>query len=182
MIGAPPLFARALGSTFDGLPPSLRRFHSLRGVHALTGRVDVAEPTTIIARLLARCLGTPRVAGTGPLRFELNAAGDSETWTRRLPGTTMVSRLFVHGPCIEERIGPVRLCFVPEAGPDRLVLRLVGLRVLGVPCPRRLLPRIVAEETASADRVHFTVRASLAGIGTVAGYRGHLDLPPGDAG
>jgi hypothetical protein len=38
------------------------------------------------------------------------------------------------------------------------------------------MPRIVAEETGAGDQVHFRVVAALPLVGTVASYRGHLDL------
>jgi hypothetical protein len=56
-------------------------------------------------------------------------------------------------------------------------MRLLRLRLLGVPCPRRLVPRVTAEESGDGDRLHFRVAATLPWVGTVASYRGHLVLP-----
>ncbi|WP_443083400.1 DUF4166 domain-containing protein [Variovorax sp. PBL-E5] len=75
-------------------------------------------------------------------------------------------------------MGAARLDFdLREAG-GRLEMHLRGLRFLGVPCPRWLLPRLVAEETGDGDRLHFRVRASLPLVGTVTSYRGHLRIDP----
>ncbi|VTU15209.1 hypothetical protein SRS16CHR_01405 [Variovorax sp. SRS16] len=69
-----------------------------------------------------------------------------------------------------------RLCFdLREAG-GKLEMHLSGLRFLGVPCPRWLLPRLIAEESGDGDRLHFRVRASLPLIGTVTSYHGHLTV------
>ena len=56
-------------------------------------------------------------------------------------------------------------------------MQLVRLRFLGVPCPRWLMPAIVADETAGEGRLHFEIRASLPLVGVVTRYRGHLDVP-----
>jgi hypothetical protein len=61
-----------------------------------------------------------------------------------------------------------------SAAGGTLEMRLRSLHFLGIPCPRWLLPRVVAEETGAGDRLHFRVEASLPLIGIVAGYRGHL--------
>ncbi|HSW19545.1 MAG TPA: DUF4166 domain-containing protein, partial [Ramlibacter sp.] len=58
----------------------------------------------------------------------------------------------------------------------RLEMRLEGLRFMGVPCPRWMLPRIIAQETGEGDRFYFRVHASLPVIGAVASYRGHLTI------
>jgi hypothetical protein len=55
------------------------------------------------------------------------------------------------------------------------------MRFLGVPCPRWLMPRIVAEETGNEGRLHFRVAAALPLVGVVASYRGHLDLSAEEA-
>lgn len=55
-------------------------------------------------------------------------------------------------------------------------MRLMGLHFMGVPCPRWLLPKVIAEETGQYDRLHFRVQASLPVIGIVTSYRGHLTL------
>lgn len=63
----------------------------------------------------------------------------------------------------------------------RLLMRLERLRFLGIPCPRWLMPRVLAEETGDADRLLFKVEASLPWIGTVTRYRGHLVIPAADS-
>jgi hypothetical protein len=56
-------------------------------------------------------------------------------------------------------------------------MHLVGMRFLGIRCPRWLLPRIAAQETGNAGQLHFHVVASLPLLGHVAAYRGHLVVP-----
>ncbi|WP_353506172.1 DUF4166 domain-containing protein [Variovorax brevis] len=143
----------------------------------LHGWVDTDAPSTFAARLLALCLGTPRRAtSSGPIRFELHAAPEVETWTRHFSGQRMTSRIRLDARQVVEQLGAARLTFnLCETG-GQLEMRSIGLHFLGVRCPRWLLPRVVAEETGQSDRLHFRVRASLPAIGTVASYRGHLTI------
>ena len=175
------LYQRVMGSDFLQLPAAVQQFHSLQGASVLHGWVEVQPPATFAARCLARCLGAPLAGEQGPIRFELAADGVSELWVRHFPRRTMQSRLESAAGRIVERLGAARLTFALHATPQRLQMQLLGLRFLGVPCPRWLLPAVVAEETASPGRLHFRVQAAVPLLGVVASYRGHLDLPPGKA-
>ncbi|HEY0955859.1 MAG TPA: DUF4166 domain-containing protein [Roseateles sp.] len=170
------LYERVLGSGYAQLPAAVRRFHRLSGRHTLHGEVHTLAPASIPARLLALCLGTPRRAGTGPLRFVLDASPETEDWTRHFPTQRMTSRMRLVSGSIQEKLGAARLTFGLSVADGALRMELLGLRFLGVPCPRWLMPRIVAEETGQQERLHFRVAASLPLLGTVAGYHGHLDL------
>ncbi|HYE39941.1 MAG TPA: DUF4166 domain-containing protein, partial [Ramlibacter sp.] len=112
-----------------------------------------------------------------PLRFELQCEAGSETWTRHFPARTMRSCLGLHGTEVVETLGAARLVFALEERGGALVMVLRGMRFLGVPCPRWLLPRVQARETGRDGRLHFDVSATLPVIGQVAGYRGWLALP-----
>jgi hypothetical protein len=177
----PSLFERAMGERFAELPRPLQRFHRLRGRHELHGLVETDAPASAPGRALAWCLGTPRQPSHGPLRFVLDAAPDLETWTRHFPGRTLRSTMRFAPGHVVERMGPARLTFAIDVAVGRLRMRLRGLHFLGIPCPARLLPRLVAEEAADrnaqGDRLHFRIEAGLPGIGQVVGYRGYLILP-----
>jgi hypothetical protein len=175
------LYRRVMGAEFVALPASLQHFHKLQGSHVLDGWVEVHAPASFAARILARFLGAPLDAQKGPIRFELTADEASEVWTRHFPGKTMRSRLTFAAGRIVERLGAARLSFALKGSPELLRMQLEGLHFLGVPCPRWLLPEIVAEETATVGKLHFRVQASLPLIGVVTGYHGHLELPHGEA-
>lgn len=176
-----PLFERAMGERFALLPPPVQRFHRLRGRHELHGLVETDPPASALGRALAWCMGTPRRASHGPIRFVLEAAPDVETWTRHFPGRTLRSRLRFAPGHVVEHMGPARLVLALDAAGGRLRMRLQGMRFLGIPCPAWLLPRLVAEETGDrceqGDRLHFRIEAALPLVGQVVGYRGYLVLP-----
>lgn len=175
------LYQQVMGTEFLVLPASLRQFHALEGRHVLTGWVEVRAPASSAARFLAWCLGAPLDVQRGPLRFELESSSASEHWVRHFPGKTMESRLHQTSGRIVEQLGAARLAFALRGGPQKLEMQLVSLHFLGMPCPRWLLPTVVAEETASRGRLHFRVQASLPFVGMVAGYQGHLEVPDGDS-
>lgn len=166
-----------MGEAFDRLAEPLRRFHRLAGRHVLDGEVETMAPASALARLFALGLGTPLRDARGPLRFELDATAEHETWTRRFPSRVMRSHMHRQGTRIVERLGGVRLEFELRDHAGRLQMRLRRLRVLGIPCPTVCMPRVSAEERGEGDRLYFDVQASLPWIGRVAAYRGHLVLP-----
>jgi Domain of unknown function (DUF4166) len=172
------LYEQVLGADYGRLPAAVQRFHRLRGHSVLHGWVEIGAPASALARGLAWCLGAPRAAGSGPLRFELQAGPDTETWTRHFPAHTMRSRLRLAGGQLEERLGPARLSFELSAAADRLEMALVKMRCFGLPCPSWLLPRLVAQEKGIDEQLHFEVSASVPLIGVVTRYRGHLELHP----
>ena len=129
------LYERVMGEPYAQLPAAVQRFHRLAGHHTLHGWVETHAPSTALARVLARLLGTPRSAGSGPLRFELLAGPQAETWTRHFPAHTMTSHMQLVGGRIEERLGAARLTFSLAAVDGRLKMELAGMRFGGVPCP-----------------------------------------------
>lgn len=174
------MYEQALGrAAYARLPRAVQCFHRLEGRRVLEGWVQVDAPATRMAQLLASGLGSPRHSSQGPLRFELLAQPQKEQWTRYFPKMRpMQSRLHLlpDRNCIEERLGVARLRFALRADESSLCMELQGLHWLGLPCPRWLLPRVLARETGEGDALHFEVMASLPVVGQVARYHGYLRL------
>jgi hypothetical protein len=171
------MYQAVLGPAYAELAPAVQAFHRLRGRVELHGEVSIEPPRSPLARLIGRLLGSPRQAAQGPIRFELDAAPAAETWTRHFPGRTMRSHMRLVEGGTRERLGAADLRFTLHAADGALVMQLRAMRFLGVPCPRWLLPRIVAQETGDAQgRLHFHVAASVPGVGLVTRYRGWLDV------
>jgi hypothetical protein len=173
----PSLYAQVMGPEFARLAAPLQHFHSLAGCHQLHGWVEADAPSSLAGSILAWCLRTPRRAASGPLRFDLDAAPSREVWTRHFPGRTMRSSFSSSAAQVFEHLGPVRLAFRLVRQDAGLRMHLTGLRFLRIPCPHWLMPQIVAEESAGDGRLHFHVKASVMLAGTVASYRGYLELP-----
>jgi hypothetical protein len=99
-----------------------------------------------------------------------------ESWIRHFPAQTMTSRMRLVGGQIQEQLGAAQLTFNLAAVDGALKMELAKMRFLGVPFPKWLMPRIVAEETGAEGQIHFRVVAALPLCGVVASYCGHLDL------
>jgi len=77
---------------------------------------------------------------------------------------------------VEESLGSARLTFNLSVVEGKLNMRLTKMRFFGVSCPNWLLPQVVAQEMGVGDQLHFNISAALPFVGTVASYRGHLDV------
>ncbi len=172
------MFEQVLGAKYLELPASVQRFHRLTGCTVLHGWVETSAPESTLARCLAFCLGVPRSASSGPIRFELNSGPAYETWTRHFPTRTMTSRLLLVTGRIEEHLGAARLTFNLNVVDGKLNMQLEKMKFFGVACPNWLLPKIVAQEMGIDDQLHFNINAALPLVGTVASYRGHLEVCP----
>ena len=171
------MYERVMGESFGRLADSVQQFHRLAGKHALYGRVQVHAPESILAKLLARLLGTPLSACEGPIKFELDARPSEETWTRYFPSNVMTSRLQLRNGQIVEKLGAARLTFALHENNGCLNMQLRRLQFLGIPCPKWLMPIVVAEETGIDGRLYFNVRAEVIFVGLVVSYQGYLLLP-----
>lgn len=176
------MYERAMGSAFTRLHPTVQRFHQLAGRHVLLGWVETVAPRSVPARLLALCLGTPLRSLRGPIRFELDARPEVETWTRLFPHQLMRSQLRLRArEVIEEHLGAARLRFELHEQGGMLAMRLTRMRFIGIPCPSWLMPSIVAQETGHGEHLMFRVSATVPLVGLIASYHGQLMLPSSSA-
>jgi hypothetical protein len=173
----PSMYRSVMGDAFNRLAPAVQQFHSFAGRHEFQGEVQVAEPASIFAKLLAIFLGAPLKASQGPIYFELLAAPTTETWTRFFPGKTMRSTLTKSGRHITERLGASRLTFELVEIAGALEMRLVKLHFLGIPCPSWLAPKVTAREMGGINTLKFHIQASVPVVGRVASYTGYLNIP-----
>ena len=171
------MYEGVMGAAFGRLDAAIQRFHRLRGKHLLRGDVHMEAPASRAAQVLALCIGSPRRQQQGAMEFELHANERSEVWIRRFPGHTMTSELKHAGGCLTEKLGCVQLQFDLEARDGELSMHLRKLHFWKIPCPKWLMPRVIAEEHGEGDRMMFRVSAALPFVGTVAAYSGHLVVP-----
>jgi hypothetical protein len=171
------MYRSVMGDAFDRLATPIQQFHSIAGFHEFHGEVKVAEPASILAKLLAIFLGTPLNASQGPIRFELAAGPATESWTRFFPGKTMHSSLTKSGHRVVERLGASRLTFELVEVDKALEMRLEKFHFLGISCPTWLSPKVMARESGGVNTLNFHIQASVPFIGIVASYTGHLNIP-----
>jgi hypothetical protein len=172
------LYRQAMGADFDSLAHELQMFHSTTGKIKLSGRCSVTGPQTLPGKLMGWVFSLPKTIEEATLLFELDADAHQETWRRHFPNRLMVSRMRVIAGTLVERLGPVDLHFQLKADNGKLIMLLNGISVAGIPCPKFLIPSVIAEETASPGKLHFNVAARLPVVGLVVAYQGFLNIVP----
>lgn len=173
------MYCTVMGDAFHRLAVPIQQFHTLAGHHTLHGEVAVTAPASLLAKALAVLLGSPLKSQQGSIRFDLDAQPTIETWTRHFPGKTMRSTLEQTGNRVTERLGAALLVFALSEVEGALEMQLEAMRFLGIPCPKWLMPRIVARETGALHKLHFHIQASVPLIGRVVSYTGYLHIPQG---
>lgn len=175
-----PLYRRHIGAGYGRLPVSIARLHDLSGGATWRGRAAIDGAHGPAARLAARIFGFPLAAADVPVEVRFGVRDGVETWRRTFAGHSFTSLQYAGTGrargLIVERFGVVRFAMRAVASDQGIDLELHSGRVLGVPLPRRLLPRIAANERGdAAGRFRFDVAIALPGIGRLVRYRGWLE-------
>jgi hypothetical protein len=170
-----PLYRRMLGAGFDVLPARVRELHDLDGRRVWNGRADVERGRSLPSRFAAAISGLPPEGPDQPLRVIFEADGETEVWSRQFGSALFRSIQFKRGSCLRERVGPTTFLFAALASPEGLALRLAGFRVLGVPLPRLLHPKLRTFERERDGRYEFEVEAHLPLFGLLVRYAGWLE-------
>lgn len=171
------LYPQLLGAQYVLLAPVLRETHE--HITQLRGTVSVTRGKSWLARALASLAGLPHACVDAPCRVDFvqdaGAPPGAERWVRDMAGSRFSSLLVPAGPReFDESFGWYRLRFRIELATGAVQFALQGMRVLGVPVPRRLLPRIVTRESGIDGAYVFAVQAHLPLLGLLVAYQGLL--------
>jgi hypothetical protein len=142
------------------------------------GEAAVTQGASLAARLLCHLLGFPPSAERTPLSVTMEPDGHGEIWRRRFGDHRMTTRLRsgrIVG-AVEETLWP--LTAVSRLDPDDqgVTQVLVGLRLLGLPLPRSLWPRLDVREWGEDGRYHFSVEAAFPWSAPIGRYDGWLEV------
>jgi hypothetical protein len=173
----PRLYPQLLGAQYVLLAPVLREVHE--HVTQLLGTVSVTRGKSPLARALASLAGMPRACVDAPCRVDFTEDASTppgaERWVRDMAGSRFSSRLIPTGPNqLDESFGWYRFRFRIEINAGTVQFALQDMRVLGVPVPRALLPRIVTRESGVDGAYMFAVQAHLPVLGLLVAYEGLL--------
>lgn len=173
-------YRECLGAAFADLPTVLQQFHGATGDFTAMGRVTVTAATNPLARLVAWLMGAPTRDGEGHFTLErrLLDAQSAETWTRKFPAHRFHSTIHAQAGLLIECMGPFSATSHVIWSAPTLRLELIGVRFLGIPAPNWLLPRLVAEEHAEENRLHFNIDTQAPWVGRLFAYRGTLVVMP----
>ena len=170
-----PLYRRVLGADFERLPPAVRALHDLRQPTMWRGRVDVQRGTAFICGIIAAIAGLPPAGPDQPLTVTFTPRNGEEIWHRAFGTAVFLTRQAPGAGGIHEFAGPARLLLQPRVSADGMSLDLTGVRLLGVPVPRFLVPKVETREFEKAGRYHFEVEARLPWFGRLVRYAGWLE-------
>jgi hypothetical protein len=174
MTGGKSVFAQLLGNSFANLPPQLRQVHDERATKLLTGSCDVRRGVSWVARWVGYFASLPPAASSIPVTVEIRAQAGTETWSRNFNGHSMVSRLSVRGPFLQEKLGAITFLFSLRVVSNAIEWRVHAARFLFLPLPRSWFAEVKATESLDNDRYTFSVTAALPVIGLLVAYCGWL--------
>jgi hypothetical protein len=175
---ATPLWRRILGPDFDRLPAAVRTMFDASGHRYASGLSQVEVGRSWLARLAAFLAGFPCPARDAPVSILFQAEGGADIWHRSF-GTRRFSsaHLEEHGHLVK-RFGALAFVFRLEASESGVRLVMRETRLFGRRLPRRLSPRIAAEQSERAGLFRFEITVDLPVAGRMARLVGLLN-PPG---
>jgi hypothetical protein len=153
------IYRTLLDGDFEKLSPVLRAFHSSTGTTYATGTATVQHHNVLLAKLV----GFPSAGEDLPIRVEVVATEDEETWTRWFGGEMRRSVQRVADGLLIESMGKARIDFRVRVCEGEMQIESQHARLLGVPVP----VRIVAMERECDSGWQFDVK--VAGIGSYSG-------------
>jgi hypothetical protein len=155
------IYRALLEDDFEKLPRALRVFHSAPGNRCATGMATVRHENAFLAWVV----GFPAAGEQIPLRLDVSATEDEETWTRWFGGAMRRSTQRMAGNLLMESAGPVRIGFRIRASESGMQFELRRARLWGIPIPLRI------EAVARGGETSWEVEVRVAHVGS---YRGVL--------
>ena len=174
-----PLFHIILGRSWEQLPAPVRAMHDVRNdvLHS-TGTAEVHRGRNAVSQLVGALFGFPKAAQGIPVSVEMRAHGDRETWIRQFGSQKFRSMLYPGSGrsdrLINERFGAFDFSMALVVTGDRLAFVVRRWKLLGLPLPLALAPRVMTHETAEDGQFCFNVEIHLPLFGLLVHYRGHL--------
>ena len=180
MTAAGSVYAQLLGPAFARLPRLVQRVHGAAGVRRVVGRCDIDRGAHPIARCIADLFGMPHPGREVPVAVTFRIDGRREIWQRDFDGEPVVTThelgRGLRAGLVVERFWPFEFALRIPVRPDGLALEVAGTRLLGVPMPHWIDPRLQAHESAAGKWFRFDVRITLPLVGLLIHYRGKLTL------
>jgi hypothetical protein len=155
------LYPQLLNGSFEGLPRSLREFHSRPGGGRATGTIAVSHQRGWLARIV----GFPPPGDRIPLRLEVAADADREVWTRHFGEFVLKTIQRREGDLLVETVGLVHVLFRVSADRTGMRLESQSARWWIFPLPLRIHAEAIGDEAS------WKIRVTVAHVGS---YRGEV--------
>jgi len=104
--------------------------------------------------------------------------GDREAWVRTFPDMTLCTTQWIDAGRLVEQAGPMQFLFAVDADERGMRFAQTGCRLLGIPVPHALAPRI--ETVVRGDELGWNVLVSIGApvLGRIATYGGPVTPQP----
>lgn len=168
------LYRRALGESFDRLPPVLRTFHDEPFGGRAQGTLCITRGQGRLRYLAALLMRLPPPGQQVPVRLQVRTDGAAEHWTRDFGTLRLVTKQWLHNGLLIETAGPLRFGFRVAAEAQILRFAFARCWLLGLPLPRVLSPRVEAEAHAQEDGWWIRVAISVPILGLLTQYEGKV--------
>ncbi|MCA0871091.1 DUF4166 domain-containing protein [Seohaeicola saemankumensis] len=155
-----PVDARCLGPKLNDLDAELSTVHG--GYGRFQGQIAVDAPARFPLRQICRLMGFPEATEGAAFQFSTERGHIADIWTRQIGDQFMRSQLWVTGDgYLAEKLGPVTAVSAIQIKDGALCLRLRRMRVLGIPVPLVLAPRVETIERGQDGLYIFDVSIRL---------------------
>ncbi|MES2190424.1 MAG: DUF4166 domain-containing protein [Pseudomonadota bacterium] len=176
------VFARLLGSTYDQLPASLRRFHAGDAVQQWSGLASVERGSGLLARIVANIFSLPAAGQHVNVQVHIQPSHDCEVWTRTFNKRSFSSVLRAGnepGKCLlHERFGAFTFGIELVWNGGQLKFALRNWSFLGIRLPGILAPAGDTHETELDGQFCFHIEITHSFTGLIVAYRGVLAPVP----
>nr|WP_269783336.1 DUF4166 domain-containing protein [Marinibactrum halimedae] len=155
------------------MAPVVQQAH--HGSTRLEGEASVHRGNRL-AQWICHLFGMPPEAKACRLIVTGHHDANIMLWNRYFDDYPMNSYFYKCGDYIIERLGPIHLLMKLDVNEGALTYSLEKTRILGIPIPRWMAPRVYAVEQQVNDKYRFSVDVSIPLVGHLVGYLGDLSV------
>lgn len=171
-----PLFAKALGASFELLPAPIKATHLTVDISHWQGQASVLRGQGIWSHVVGRLFGFPPQGENVPVEVTKTVTAKGETWQRRFGKRGFRSHLAYVDGGITESFGPFAFRLGLNVQESDLHFPVESGRFGPLALPNWLLPVSIAREHVLEGRFCFDVKLHAPVTrGLLVHYRGYLD-------
>lgn len=167
------LLKTCLGDEYEKLAPLIQVSHL--GRTRLEGHADIQRGNPL-AQILCLLTGMPRSAKNARFVVEGDHLPEGMRWNRLINGKPMNSWFALDKGLLVEKLGFIHMSMKLRVEESALIYTIVKTKILGIPIPSFLAPRVEAREEQVGNDYVFQVAVSLPLVGLLIKYAGVLTL------
>jgi hypothetical protein len=167
-------YETVLGDDWYGLAPGVQQAHSVPLI--ASGSLRITHSSRWLPRLLCKLIKLPPEGSAVATTIALTQEGDRVQWVRTFDGMRAVSLQEVTSDGFIEEAGPFRLVMRIVRDGDSVVHQQKGLQLFGAPVPRIFGPSVAGRLRAGSSDAswHLHVTISHPILGLICSYEGEM--------